>query len=145
MPPRVLGQIRQAPRVWARLVDAQSAIMPDAAWLLREVRQAGAFDGTPNFQETRYGGPGGYAAKLSTPTQAERQDPDKWSVDTSHTLAVMCDIEPVISDFVEVLSPTTLRSGTPERFRIVGDVLARRTAFGPAFLYHLGLQRLSED
>src|SRR4051794_29860217 len=102
--PRALGIMRARPRAWSRYVDAVASLLTDAAWIVRQVRGAGTVDGTPVFSEVTYGGAGGYAAKLSTPTQAERKEADKWSTDTTHTLAIASDVAPQISDQVLVRS-----------------------------------------
>lgn len=141
-----MGKIRTQPRAWGKLVDAQRALLTDAAWIVRQEQDASgqSLNGAPIFDEVIYGGPNGYGAKLSTPTQAEIRDLDKWHNDTTHTVAIMCDVEPLISDFIDVVAPVMMNSWTRYRFRVTADVLARRAAFGRVLVFHAQLKILTE-
>ena len=152
--PRASSYLRTRPRAWGRLVDAQTSLLTDGAWIVRELRAEGTVDGTPNFAENLFGGLVGYAAKLSTPTESEHLDPDKWSTDWTHTLAIASDVVPLISDGVLVYAPVMLnqpklvdpteRRQLAVRFRITGQVLSRRAASGRALIHHVQLQRLTQ-
>jgi hypothetical protein len=144
MPVRAISKLASSPRAWQRLVQAQALLLPDAAWFYREIALNTTVDGTPQFDPTIYGGAGGYAAKLSTPSWNKRRDPDKWSTDVTHTLAVATDVEPRISDEILIVAPAMLGTSRQVRFRVHGQIVARRAGSQDVLIWHLQLEILKE-
>lgn len=141
--PRGMGMLRQRPRAWQRLEAAQQSVLSDNAWVQREEHLGGSIDGRPIFKTLVFGGPLGYSAKLSTPTQQERREADRWNVETTHTLALASDVVPLMSDQMLVLAPAMLNTNKQVLFQVL-EVLTRRAAFGRMLIHHLQLRYLRE-
>jgi hypothetical protein len=146
--PRIITRFRTMPRAWGRYVSTEDRLLTDRAWIIRRIRQTGTEHGAPNYQERSLGP---YAALLSNPTWAESRDADKYSIDVTHTIAIACDVHPLISDFLDVAALESSRTALQNpnlqsrRYRISGDVQERRSKFGRVLIFHCLLAVLEED
>jgi hypothetical protein len=134
---RILEMVRARPRIFAPVRESYEAWMTDQAWLLRSTASGGvdAF-GAPAEQAHDWGP---YAAKLSTPSQQERREADRYTTDTVYVLQIASDVGPVDSDRVRVRS-----DGTDRTYRIIGDVQRRRAAWGDTPVWHMMVAILTE-
>ena len=123
---RATQVLRSRPRVWAQSRDSVLAWLTDQAWILREQHFAGTEDGTPN---EKLGTFGPYAAKMSAAVPAVFRQPDRFTKESKHTLAIACDIAPLESDTIHVQ-----RFGKRYRCHPL-SVLERRSVWGETMLY----------
>lgn len=79
--------------------DSVKAWLTDQAYILREQHFAGTEDGTPNEKVGTFGP---YAAKMSAAVPAVFRQPDRFTLEGKHRLAIMCDVEPLESDTIHV-------------------------------------------
>jgi hypothetical protein len=144
--PLIVGRTRSEPRVWQREMETLAEILIDQAWIVRRFRDTGTVRGAPNYTQVSLGP---YQALMAFPTYAERRQADRYQIDLDATLSIACDVEPYVSDFVDVASREDSASAAQNelgtyRYRITA-VQEIRSRFDARPIYGLSLAKLEED
>lgn len=115
--------------------DSIKTWLIDQAWIDRETHFAGTEDGTPNEKTVTFGP---YAAKMSAKVPEVFRQPDRFTLEGRHTLAIACDVEPKESDTIRVQ-----RYG--KRYRCHPKAVhERRSVWGQVVLYAIEVTEFEE-
>jgi hypothetical protein len=127
--------LRKRPRAWDQMGDSIKVWLTDQAWIQREQHFPGTEDGTPN---EKLGVFGPYSAKMSAAVPDVFRQPDRFTKESKHTLAIACDVEPTESDTIEVQ-----RFGRRYKCHPM-SVYERRAVWGQVVLYSLQVTEFVE-
>jgi hypothetical protein len=142
--PRGIGFTKRAPRGYDKAARSVYAMLPDQAYIVRELDTGQVDDGTPILTATDYGP---YRARISPVARTEQRDSDKYTAVESHTLQIATDLIIVESDLFDIVCQDPTRSSSPGvllRYRVPTGVAPRTPGWRTPLIWRVPIQLTTE-